>query len=414
MTRARRGRRSARGVGRRRLSARRGGGTGNLWCGRLGPSPTRRHGRPLLARGRRLLAGGRRSGGPALIGSRRLLARGGRLLAGGRRSGGPALIGSRRLLARGRCLLAGGRRSGGAAFVGGGRLLARGRPLRARGRCLLAGGRRSGGAAPVGGLSARGRGGPRRCGIPTTAACLRGGRDVRGGRALLAAPGALLTHVRRGRGCLRVLRWRRRLLRALRVNDEDADEHHDDETDDQADKQADRWTRRGGCGRRLATALRGPGLGTTRGRSNAPRVPQRASATSGGAVAAARQIPSNGDHLGDGVFPRHHGKRAVLVGHGRVLRPGRRRLHVPLDAQRQGSHHQRHAKIPAVTVDGLIGSRRHDEFARILELELALVLGAGVHELHVAHRRVVQKDELDAVVGRATRKGLARRLRHSA
>ena len=237
---------------------------------------------------------------------------------------------------------------------------------------------------------------------------------MRGGRALLAAPGALLTHVRRGRGCLRVLRWRRRLLRALRVNDEDADEHHDDETDDQADKQADRWTRRGGCRRRLATALRGPGLGTTRGRSNAPRVPQRASATSGGAVAAARQIPANGDHLGDGVFPRHHGKRAVLVGHGRVLRPGRRRLHVPLDAQRQGSHHQRHAKIPAVTVDGLISSRRHDEFARILELELALVLGAGVHELHVAHRRVVQKDELDAVVGRATRKGLARRLRHSA
>ena len=407
MTRARRGRRSARGVGRRRLSARRGGGTGNLWCGRLGPSPTRRHGRPLLARGRRLLAGGRRSGGPAFVGC-------GRLLAGGRRSGGPALIGSGCLLARGRCLLAGGRRSGGAAFVGGGCLLARGRPLRARGRCLLAGGRPSGGAAPVGGLSARGRGGPRRCRIPTAAACLRGGRDVRGGRALLAAPGALLTHVRRGRGCLRVLRWRRRLLRALRVNDEDADEHHDDEADDQADKQADRWTRRGGCGRRLATALRGPGLGTTRGRSNAPRVPQRASATSGGAVAAARQIPANGDHLGDGVFPRHHGKRAVLVGHGRVLRPGRRRLHVPLDAQRQGSHHQRHAKIPAVTIDGLIGSRRHDEFARILELELALVLGAGVHELHVAHRRVVQQDELDAVVGRATRKGLARRLRHSA
>ena len=237
---------------------------------------------------------------------------------------------------------------------------------------------------------------------------------MRGGRALLAAPRALLTHVRRGRGGLRVLRRRRRLLRALRVNDEDADEHHDDKADDQADKQADRWTRRGGCGRRFATALRGPGLGTTRGRSDAPRVPQRASAASGGAVAAARQIPANGDHLGNGVFPRHHGKRTVLVGHGRVRRPGRRRLHVPLHAQRQGGHHQRHAKIPAVPIDGLIGSRRHDEFARILELELALVLSTGVHELHVAHRRVVQQDELDAVVGRATRKGLAGRLRHSA
>ena len=396
MTCARRGRRSARGVGRRRLSARRGGGTGNLWCGCLGPRPARRRCRGLLARGGCLRAGGRRSGGAALVG-------GGRLRAGGRRSGGAALVGSGCLLARGGCLRA-----------RGGCLLARGRCLRARGGCLLAGGRRSGGTAPVGGLSARGRGGPRRCRIPTAAACLRGRGDVRGGRALLAAPRALLTHVRRGRGGLRVLRRRRRLLRALRINDEDADEHHDDKADDQADKQADRWTRRGGCGRRLATTLRGPGLGTTRGRSDAPRVPQRASAASGGAVATGRQIPTNGDHLGDGVFPRHHGKRTVLVGHGRVRRPGRRRLHVPLDAQRQGGHHQRHTKIPAVPIDGLIGSRRHDEFARILELELALVLGAGVHELHVAHRRVVQQDELDAVVGRATRKGLARRLRHSA
>ena len=237
---------------------------------------------------------------------------------------------------------------------------------------------------------------------------------MRGGRALLAALGALRAHVRRGCGGPRTLRRRRRLLRALRINDEDADQHHDDEADDQADKQADRWTRRGGFGRRLATTLRGPGLGTTRGRSDAPRIPQRASAASGGAVAAGRQIPTNGDHLGDGVFPRHHGKRTVLVGHGRVRRPGRRRLHVPLHAQRQGGHHQRHAKIPAVPINGLIGSRRHDEFARILELELRLVLSTGVHELHVAHRRVVQQDELDAVVGRATSKGLARRLRHSA
>ena len=143
-------------------------------------------------------------------------------------------------------------------------------------------------------------------------------------------------------------------------------------------------------------------------REPGPVLEMLADAASGGAVAAARQIPTNGDHLGDGVFPRHHGKRTVLVGHGRVRRPGRRRLHVALHAQRQGGHHQRHAKIPAVPIDGLIGSRRHDEFARILELELAFVLSTGVHELHVAHRRVVQQDELDAVVGRATRKGLAR------
>ena len=59
-----------------------------------------------------------------------------------------------------------------------------------------------------------------------------------------------------------------------------------------------------------------------------------------------------------------------------------------------------------------LGVSGHDELAGVLEGELGLILRIRVHELHVAHGRVVARHELNVLVRRLTGVWLARRFAH--
>ena len=142
---------------------------------------------------------------------------------------------------------------------------------------------------------------------------------------------------------------------------------------------------------------------TAGNRRCAPRILQRVRSGRRGWIPAGSKCSVHRDDLRDSARPRRHGECSSLVGRCRGRCARCRRLYFALDAQRHGGESEGRAERFPIRGKGLVGASGEHECSRVMEGELGFILGAGVHQLHVADGGIVARHELDVLVRGTTR-----------